>query len=164
MAVNTQQKRAAVITWRTPRRGLPLPNSSITRDDRYRLLWVYPLSIQFSSTLAGALSSSGTLAASSIVLKLLTGTLTSAGALTRQSARAIAGTLTSAGDAVSQRMRILSGTLTSGGEISKSVFRRLLATLAMAGTIAPVIITTVTDLVVWLVGIFKTDRDIGGSV
>lgn len=63
------------------------------------------------------------------------GTLTSAGALTRQTGKTLAGTLTSAGALVRRTTKVLAGTLTSAGALIKQAHKVFGGTLTSSGAL-----------------------------
>lgn len=68
----------------------------------------------------------------------VSGTLTTAGALLKETRRALTGTLTTAGALNKRTSRALVGTLTTAGALSKRVNRALTGTLTFAGTLTAV--------------------------
>ena len=89
---------------------------------------------QYSQSVAGTLTSAGALARQTG--KALGGTLTSAGALARRMGKVLAGTLTSAGALTKQVRRALAGTLSSAGALARQAGKALAGTLSSAGTLA----------------------------
>jgi hypothetical protein len=70
--------------------------------------------------LAGTLTTAGTLAGIKTALKSIAGTLTTAGAVTKQTQRSLSGTLTTAGAVLKRIAKVLAGTLTTAGSLTKT--------------------------------------------
>jgi hypothetical protein len=114
------------------------------------------LAKQATKVLAGALSNSGALVGTKLVVKLLDGTLSHAGELVRQASKVLAGTLSHAGELVRSTNRALagalsqsgalatarvivhavSGSLAQSGELVRTAVKALAGSLSGAGTIA----------------------------
>jgi hypothetical protein len=90
---------------------------------------------QTPQSVDGTLTSSGALLKETQARR--TGTLTTAGLLAKQPARALTATLTSAGALLKQTARALTATLSSAGDLAaaKIVMQALTATLTAAGTL-----------------------------
>lgn len=95
----------------------------------------------YNQAIGGTLTSSGALVKQTT--KSLAGTLTSTGALVRRTTKILAGTLSSAGALVKQTRKVLGGTLTSSGALTIS---RLLAWLRHIFAIPSEDRTTTTTL------------------
>lgn len=93
------------------------------------------LAKQTQRALTGAVSSAGALASSLLFNVVLTGTLTTAGALSRQTQKVLAATLSTAGALLKQAQRFIAGALSTAGALSSVRFVQvvLTATLSAAG-------------------------------
>lgn len=97
------------------------------------------LLLQPQKLLTGSVASSGAVTGVRTVLQSVAGTLTSAGALAKETAKAFAGTVTSAGDLLKQAQKALAGTMTSSGALTaiKTALVSLSGTLTSAGALVP---------------------------
>lgn len=137
----------------------------------------------------GVLATDGTLASSGTLLnqanRLLGGAVGMSGALTKQSQKTLTAALTSAGSIIRQTRKLLTATIASSGLLSsaRATFKLLTGAINSAGnvvkqtrrlmigalTLSGLLIASIKGKRVpgrssRLMGIFKTDRDIGGSV
>jgi hypothetical protein len=93
---------------------------------------------QTNKALAGALTTSGALSTIKVFLRTLTATLTTAGALTKQTARTLSGTLTTAGALTKQAQKALQGALTTTGDLLKRTQKALSGAIAPSGALSAV--------------------------
>lgn len=139
--INTAQKRASVLGYALPPRGA-LPDGNITRGDRVRLTGLYALTDLFPLS--------------------LTGTIPSAGALTKSALRSLTGQLSLSGGAIKAFVKALTGALGLSGGTIKITLRALVGSVSFAGLATSV--GGIIDLLVSLVGEFKKSFWLRGDV
>jgi hypothetical protein len=88
---------------------------------------------QYNSNVSGTLTSGGAILKQTG--KPLSGTLTTAGALLKQAVKALVGTLTTSGALLKQPSKVLAGTLTTAGTLTKQAKKLLAGTLTTAGAL-----------------------------
>lgn len=89
---------------------------------------------QYEQAVAGTLTTAGALTRETAVTH--EGTLTTAGALSRRTTRALAGTLTMSGALVAQARKALAGILTTAGSLARLTARSFGGTLTSAGQLS----------------------------
>ena len=125
------------------------------------------LSKQAQRSVAGGVTPGGVLAGIKIVMKTLTGGLSSAGALAKQVNKTFTGGMTSAGGLAKRLARSLAGGVTPGGALAaaKMVMAVLAGTLGSGGTLAKQVNRTLTGGMSSAGGLIKRlSRSLAGGV
>lgn len=128
------------------------------------------LSKRAARALSGGVASSGVVSGAKVALKVLAGTVTSAGALVKQAQLMRAGSVASAGALVKRTQRALTGSVSSAGSLLRRTLKTLAGTIASAGVGAGVKIggfyTKALTGTVTSAGVLvrAANKNLGGSV